>query len=149
MNLLLIGNVGQLYNIVKQLYTRFRNLILYSIIGAMSAGSDFLVFTILIERISIYYLSANIVSTLCGIVMSFTLNRHYNFKVKDNVLFRFVIFLSVGLSGLALSSVILYTMIDIWLQNELLSKFVALIVSVLVQFTLNKCITFREKNRVT
>ena len=67
------------------LFNKFRNLILYGIIGCFTAALDFVVFTILSQYVGIYYLLANCISVLVGITTSFVLNRSYNFKVKDKV----------------------------------------------------------------
>ena len=84
--------------IFKRIYNRFRNLILYGIIGSLSSFLDFCVFTVLTSVVGLYYLLANCISVLVGITTSFLLNRAYNFKVKDKAKKRFVIFLTVGLS---------------------------------------------------
>lgn len=69
--------------VISYIYNKFRNLILYGIIGGISSGLDFLVYFLLVNIVGIHYLIANTCSILIGITTSFTLNRHYNFKVKD------------------------------------------------------------------
>ena len=86
-------------NIIFKLYYKFRNLILYGIIGCFTSGLDFIVFTVLSKYLGIFYLVANCISVLVGISTSFALNRAYNFKVKDKTKQRFAIFLTVGLCG--------------------------------------------------
>ena len=86
---------------------RWRQLILYGIIGSFSAFLDFLVYTALIS-IGLFYIQANCISVLVGIGTSFLLNRHFNFKVKDHTRRRFAIFLTVGLCGLMMSNIILF-----------------------------------------
>ena len=121
---------------------RWRQLILYGIIGSFSAFLDFLVYTALISM-GLFYIQANSISVLVGIGTSFLLNRHFNFKVKDAVLRRFVIFLIIGLAGLMLSNLILYACID-WLDlDKLLSKLLSIVLVALFQYILNKYITFK------
>lgn len=130
---------------IKALIVRFRELILYGIIGSISSGLDFAVFTLL-TKAGIYYVYANICSVLFGIITSFVLNRKYNFKVKDKTARRFAIFLTVGLMGLVLSTVILWLLYTRMGMNELTSKLISIAGVVLVQFLLNKYITFRNKS---
>jgi len=120
-------------------------LILYGIIGSLASGLDFVVFTILSKYIGIYYILANCISVLVGITTSFILNRSFNFKVKDKVGKRFIIFLFVGLCGLGLSNIILYVGVDMLQIGKTSVKFASIILVVLVQFLLNKFITFRVK----
>lgn len=125
------------------LYQRFRNIILYGIIGCCSSSFDFCIYTLLVRLLCIHYLLANCFSVLVGITTSFILNRSYNFKVKDNTGRRFVIFLIIGLCGLMFSNLILYINIDILNWNKLLSKLISIVCVVLLQFLANKYITFR------
>lgn len=130
--------------LIKKLYAKFRNLILYGIIGCFTASLDFAVFTLLSKYAGIHYIVANCISVLVGITTSFILNRSINFKVKDKTGQRFAIFLAVGLFGLLLSNLILYVGIDVLHFDKLLVKLASIVLVVLIQYILNKFITFRE-----
>ena len=130
---------------IKTLFTKFRELILYGIIGCLTSSLDFLVYTALVSWIGLYYIVANCISVLVGISTSFVLNRKYNFKVKDKTGRRFLVFLSVGLCGLAMSNLILYLCIDIMNWNELVAKLASIVLVVFFQFLLNKYVTFKKK----
>lgn len=127
-----------------KLYSRFRNLILYGIIGSCTATLDFLIFTALTQGLNLYYIIANIISCSTGILCSFLLNRKYNFKVTDHTFRRLLIFVAVGITGMLLSSLILHITIEQLQWNELVSKFISIIIVVLFQFLMNKHISFRE-----
>ena len=128
---------------LKNLYCRFRHLILYGIIGSFSSSIDFAIFTLLVQIVGFHYLVANSISILVGITTSFFLNRNYNFKVKDNVKGRFLIFLSVGLCGLMLSNFSLYVFVSTFAMNKLLSKLLSIVLVVFFQFLINKYVTFK------
>lgn len=130
-----------------QLFNKFRHLILYGIIGGFSSGVDFLLYTAFVELVGLNYIIANCISVLAGISISFLLNRKYNFKVEDKTVWRFFIFLSVGLGGLLFSNLILYLCIEYMRLNELLSKLLSIVPVVLLQFILNKCITFKTDKK--
>ena len=129
------------------LFKRFRNLILYGIIGAFCATLDFAIYTLLCHFEILPYLWANVISIHVGIFTSFFLNRHFNFKVKDKTPQRFISFYAVGLTGLGISSLLLYLMVDIALWNELICKLITIVMVALVQFFLNKYVTFRIKTK--
>lgn len=131
--------------IVFALYQRFRNLILYGIIGSFSAGIDFLTFYILTTKLKVYYLYANIVSVFIGIIISFILNARYNFKIEDKVYKRGVIFIFVGLTGLLLSTAILYFFVSIFSLNKDISKLLSVVFVVFIQFLVNKYVTFKKE----
>ncbi len=131
-------------NKIYQLYNRFRNLILYGIIGGFCATLDFGVYSALCYWNIMPYLWANVISIHVGIFTSFILNRSLNFKVKDKPAVRFLSFYVVGLVGLGISELILFLLVTICGWNELVCKLLSIIVVALVQFLLNKYITFKK-----
>lgn len=127
---------------IKDLYFRFRELILYGIIGGSCAALDFGLYTLL--GLWIPYLWANVISVHAGIICSFLLNRQYNFKVKDRPAQRFAFFYLIGLSGLGLSELIIYLLAKKMGWDYILTKLLTVVVVALYQFVLNKFITFRK-----
>ena len=71
---------------IKEVYSRFRNLILYGIIGGFCAALDFGVYSVLCYRDFMPYLWANIISIHIGIFTSFVLNRSFNYLSAVEVL---------------------------------------------------------------
>lgn len=127
---------------IKLLYSKFRELILYGIIGGFCATLDFVVYLLLSKVMPI--LAANIISVHCGIFCSFMLNRQFNFKVKDKTPQRFIMFYIVGLSGLAVSELLIYLLSIRLGMDYRWSKLITVFVAALLQFLLNKFITFKK-----
>ncbi len=132
-----------LITFVRKQYCLYREFVFYAIIGGISALLDFSVFTILC-KLEIPYLIANVISVHCGIICSFTLNRYFNFKVKDKIKRRFLLFYLTAMIGLLLSSSILYFLITCNQWYEIYAKLVALVIVGILQFCLNKFMTFRK-----
>lgn len=122
----------------------FRNLVLYGIIGCIAAGTDSLLFFILTSVAGMYPLHANLISVPVGIMISFLLNRHFNFKVTDHPVKRGLIFFSVGLFGLAISQGILWAGVSMSFE-PIMVKLFSVVVVALIQFVLNKLISFGVK----
>ena len=121
-----------------------RQLVLYGIIGGCSALLDIAVFSLLYSSLSVNEFIANIISIHLGITVSFLLNRKYNFKKTDRILFRAVSFYLTGLFGLALSEGLL------WLGNMLLLavllvKVASVFFVAAVQFIINRYVAFGSK----
>lgn len=129
-------------------YSKFRNLILYGIFGCCSSGLDFLLYTLLVSVLGWHYIVSNCVSVLAGIATSFTLNRNYNFKVKDKTKLRFGIFLSIGVTGMMLSNLILWICISVLGTDKLVSKLLSIVLVVLFQFIANKYVTFKPSQKI-
>lgn len=135
-----------LASFIKTIFVRFHDLILYGIIGCLSSGLDFCVYTFLVRIVGMNYLLANCISVVVGITTSFTLNRKYNFKVTDRTFRRFAIFFTVGICGMLLSNLILYVCIDKLMMDNIVSKLLSIVFVVLIQFLINKFVTFKKIN---
>jgi len=122
---------------------KYRELFLYAIIGSLSAGLDFGVYTILCY-IDLNYIISNIFSVNVGICTSFIFNRSFTFRVKDKTKKRFATFYLIGLFGLLLSTGMLYLLVDFADISKGYSKIVTIIVVAFIQFMLNKFITFKK-----
>ena len=112
----------------------FKQLFLYGIIGAFSSGIDAILFHFLVYRVNVYSIVANIFSVLVGILISFFLNLNFNFKVKDRVFVRFLSFFTVII---ALGEKLYW--------NIFITKIGSIFIVAMVQFILNKLISFRTK----
>lgn len=127
--------------------SKYRQLVLYCIIGTISASFDFLIFSSLIHFTSTNYLYANIVGVLVGITNSFIMNVIFNFKVRDKLIQRFIYFYSVGILGLLLSSILLYMLVAQLNMNTFISKILTIFVAFVIQYNLNKYISFKDNTK--
>ena len=120
-----------------------KQLNLYIIIGLVCVTLDVIVFYFL-NLANLSYIFANFISYSSGTILSFFLNRKFNFKITDKVLKRFLVFFSISLIGLFFSNMLLFIFIEILKINEFHAKSLTLPIIVIIQFTLNKFITFKK-----
>jgi putative flippase GtrA len=132
--------------LIQKIFNKYNQLVIYLIIGGFSAGIDYLFFSILTHSFNMLYLIANIYSIHIGIITSFILNRKFNFKIKDKIMTRFLSFYLIGLFGLIISTGLLFILIEGLSYNKPLAKILSIIVIALIQFSLNKFITFKREN---
>ena len=123
---------------------RFREVILYCLIGCTGATLDFVVYALLISCVGFHYQVANFLSVSFGIVNNFFLNFYFNFKVKSSLLLRLCSFYIIGMLGWGISAGCLWLLIDKVGLNSLLAKLATIGIVTVVQFCLNKCITFKK-----
>lgn len=139
---------------VLKLYHKIRALILYykdkykyfikySLIGVTGVTLDITIFFLLHQKLGMYYQVANIISVSCGITNNFLLNSFLNFKMKDKLFKRFIRFYSVGLFGLGISAGLLYIFVEQLHIIEIIAKLMTIAVVTIIQFNLNKRITFK------
>jgi len=115
----------------------------YAICGAAAVSLDFSVYSGLIWFGAVDYQVANLISTMLGLSLSFTLNRAFTFQVFDAPLRRAAMFFAVGFVGYILASIMLHLLIEQLHMNAFVAKVLALAVAVATQFTLNSLVTFK------
>ena len=122
---------------------------MYCVIGVCGVAIDAGIFFLLLcfpfwER---FYLLANAVSVVCGIINNFLLNAFFNFRKTDNLRQRFLCFFLTGLFGMTLGSVIIYGLVNLSGLNVAFAKLVSIFIVTIVQFLLNYFISFRDISR--
>lgn len=129
-------------NLIKR-----KSFIIYSLVGLSGAGLDYLAFLLMMKFLPFHYLLVNVASTTLGITNNFFLNAHFTFGVKDLLFRRFISFYSIGLLGLAVASALLLFLVDICGLVPELSKLAVIFVVVVLQYNLNKRISFRRNHK--
>ena len=120
--------------------TLFKLLIRYFFIGILAAIIELFTFSLFIKYIN--YVIANSIAYGFGVLSSFTLNRLFNFKIKDKTLIRFGRFLIVNICGLLLSNFILFYFSGVMPYIEL--KILSMPIVIFFQFTMNYFWTFKK-----
>lgn len=133
----------------KLLYsTSFIQLVKYVLIGILGLVVDFGVYTILTHfKMNVEF--ANIISSTCGIINNFFWNSYTNFKVHDRLILRFISYFLVGQITTIFTTISLFIFATKMGFPHLIVKIIATFVATLIQFIINKIITFRKsKNKI-
>ena len=126
----------------------FIQLVKYVLIGVLGLIVDFGVYTIL-THFKMNVEIANIISSTCGIINNFFWNSYANFKVHDRLILRFISYFLVGQITTIFTTISLFIFATKMGLPHLIVKIIATFVATLIQFIINKIITFRKsKNRI-
>ncbi len=126
----------------------FRQLVSYALFGCVCSAVDMLVFLALTTWVGWEPLIANVSSVAVGLTLSFFLNRRYTFHVTDRPARRYVVFICVGLCGMCVQELViavLTTYAAAPFSVSFVAKLVALVTAGLMQFVLNRSVTFRQR----
>lgn len=121
-------------------------LIKYVLIGVVGLVVDlgtYLILTYFNLNVEI----ANIISSTCGIVNNFFWNSYTNFKVRDRMLLRFISYFLVGQITTVFTTVSLFIFATKLGFPHLIVKVVATFVATLIQFVINKAVTFSKSKK--
>ena len=126
-------------------YPIIREMFLYGIIGLTTSTIDGLSFAFL-RKVGVKLFIANFIGINIGITLSFICNTFLNFKQKDHLFKKFLSFFSIGYIGLCISMLIMYVFVERLNFDEIIIKVVSIVVVAMIQFILNKLITYRKKD---
>lgn len=124
----------------------FVQLVKYVLIGVLGLVVDFGIYTIL-THFKMNVEIANIISSTCGIINNFLWNSYTNFKVHDRMILRFISYFIVGQIITVFTTVSLFIFVTKLGYPHLIVKIVATFVATLIQFVINKVVTFRKAKK--
>jgi putative flippase GtrA len=142
----MVYNLADMKRQIIALLSKHRQLVLYGIIGLSGATIDIAFYYIFYHFLKIPPVVASYLSVSMGIVNNFILNTRYNFKVRDHMLRRFGHFYAIGVGGAILSSALIYLFFNIMGLPPFISKVLTIVPVVLLQYFLNKRISFKDRS---
>mgnify|MGYP001218790603 CR=1 FL=1 len=141
-----------------------RELIKYSIVGVIGLVIDMGIYYLLVPKLNVHYpfsylisgllagnmsikmidiLISNTISQTLAVVNNFVVNSYFTFKVTDRKLKRVFTFVSIAIGGMCISSMLLTLFIGVWGLNEMLAKAISIVIVAMIQFVINKFVTFK------
>lgn len=146
-----------------------RELIKYGIVGVIGLCVDMGVFYLLVRKFEVHYpitstiidlleiekspkmmniLISSIIGQSLGVINNFILNSIFTFKVTNKKFRRFLSFAGIATIGMFISSLLLTLFIEVWGMSEMLAKIFAIIIVAMIQFLINKYVTFKQKKEI-
>lgn len=129
---------------IKRLYKKHRNLILYGVIGSSGALLDFVLYALMYKSFDVPPFIASFLSVSLAIANNFLLNNWINFKKSGHILSRFLSFYLTGIGGAILSSLLIVVLYNGIGLDGLVSKLITIPPVVLLQFYINKKVSFSD-----
>ena len=121
-----------------------KQFLLYCLIGFSGVTLDFALYSLLVRTGGLDYQTANAAGYASGTLLSFILNAKFNFRVTDRIALRFASFFTVAFLGWLISAALLQLLIGHWGFDKYVAKFATLVVVVLLQYNLNRLLSFRK-----
>jgi putative flippase GtrA len=126
------------------LFAANRQFALYCLIGASGATLDFTLYSLLAGLGGMHVQLANAIGYASGTLLSFALNARFNFRTRDRIPLRLVSFCTVGALGWLSSAALLHVAIVRLGLDKYLAKAMTIVVVVLLQYNLNRIVSFRK-----
>lgn len=120
-------------------------LVEYGIIGILGFLVDLGIFYF-VQRLEVLPIEVvNIISSSIALIHNYLWNSYVTFKVYDRFWFRLVGYFLVGQITTLFTTICLWIFVTILHQDQYTVKIISMIVAVLLQFLINKKVTFKRK----
>jgi putative flippase GtrA len=129
---------------VKTFLVQKKQFLLYCVIGGCGTLLDFTLYSLLVKFSGLDYQAANAIGYASGTALSFALNARFNFRIADRIALRLACFFGVALLGWLVSAALLHLLVEQFHFDKYLAKLAALGVVVLLQYNLNRRLSFRK-----
>ena len=139
--------IGYMKSLVRFAFIRYpilRNIFLYGVFGVLAFVLDYSVSLGLAKTVMKDVPEvASIIGNIIGFLFTFTTNTFWNFKVKGKFLVRAASYGGITLFGMGISTACIHIFKN--KMNFAILKLIVLIFVSVIQFVLNKFITYNEK----
>ena len=135
---------------IKELYTKYKEIINYLVFGVLSTVVNFVTYYITARFIGIDEVISSGISWFCSVTFAYITNKVFVFESKTNTSREFVkemitFYLSRVLSGALCDVGTFALMVKVLHINDIVSKIVTQVMVVIVNYILSKLVIFKKK----
>ena len=127
----------------------FREFITFGIIGGINTVLSLVIYWICINVFGIYYVIANIIGWIITVAISYVLNNIFTFNNGSSREWSLKAlckaYMSYALTGLIISNLLLVLWVDVLNINENIAPLINLVVTVPINFIINKLWVYKRK----
>ncbi|NLD86677.1 MAG: GtrA family protein [Clostridiales bacterium] len=131
---------------IKTLFVKYREQIMYLIVGFATTAINYIVYFLFVDILDIHYITANIIAWIIAVSFAYFANGRWVYNSTTN---RSVgeagAFIVSRLFSLGMETLILFLMVDLAHINELVSKIIVAVVIVILNY-LTGLLVFKRKN---
>lgn len=128
----------------------FGQFLRYLVTGGLAFVVDFGLFAVCLYAFKWHYLIANLMGLVAGLIINYILSIVWVFvackrTLEKNRGLEFLLFSLVGVAGIGINQLLMYSMVGQFGWNEMLSKVIAAGLVLVWNFSARKFMLFREK----
>lgn len=140
------------FSITEETENEFMLFLKFSLVGVSNTIISYTVYVISVA-FGLYYMIGNALGFILSVLNSFYWNNNYVFKAKNVVRYEKVIkliktFITYGITGIVLSSILLYLWIDILNVSKYIAPILNLLITVPLNYLWNRVWTFKRKDNL-
>lgn len=134
---------------IKELYTKYKSIILYMVFGAGTTVINVASYYIMYDLLAAPNVPSDIVAWVASVLFAFVTNRRYVFEQTDNsnhrLLRDFVSFVGCRAATGVMDVAIMYLAVDLMQWNGLLWKMISNVIVVVLNYIASKYFIFKKE----
>jgi len=136
---------GKVIYVPKEIIVQF---IRFGIVGLSNTAISYIIYSVLVY-VGLHYLVASIIAFIISVLNSFLWNNKYVFRKGDeqkrNIIHSLIkTYISYAFTGLVIQNLLLFVFIDIFYLSKYIAPFFGLLITVPLNFFLNKLWAFKS-----
>ncbi|MCR5624358.1 MAG: GtrA family protein [Lachnospiraceae bacterium] len=138
---------------IKELYTKYREIIVYLIVGVLTTIVNWVVYficvrTFLDPKNPIQLQIAVLIAWVAGVLFAYVTNRKYVFQSRNpEILKEFTSFVLSRVATYLMEVFLMWLLVTIMGMNDLIAKIIANVVVIVGNYIFSKLLVFRNKDK--
>ena len=134
---------------LKKMFIKYREIIVYLIVGGMTTVVSFLSYFLFSYICSINYLVSNFLSWVCAVAFAYITNKIWVFQ-NHNFHFSYIkkeciSFVGSRVATLLIDMIIMFAMVSLLHTNDLIAKVVVQVVVTILNYLFSKFFVFKNE----
>ena len=135
-------------NKIKELFKKYREIIMYIIIGVCTTLVNLITYTIMYKYLNIDINVSNVVSIISAIIFAYFTNRIFVFESKNNTIQEITaeirIFISARIVTMIIEVVGVYVLVVMNHNDEFIGKLKVQVIVLVLNYIMSKFIVFKK-----
>ncbi len=132
---------------IRRLWEKYREIITYVIVGGMTTVVSLGIYYLYLFVFKVDYRASNVISWIFAVLFAFVANRKYVFRSDGKVFVELALFFGARLFSLAVEEGSLVLLVEVIGIGEGISKIIAQVVVLILNYVLSKLVVFRKKKK--
>lgn len=137
---------------LKRLFLKYRQLLLYTLFGGLTTVIDLAVYYILYNLFSVHYLVAQTISWIAAVLFAYVTNKRYVFVSRARgmtMLAELAKFISGRLFSFGVQTVCLAVLVELAHWNENVVRLPVLVIVTILNYVVSRVFVFEKKQDST
>jgi putative flippase GtrA len=133
-----------LKTLVAYIKNNFGLVLRYAVSGFSGVVANLIVFTLLVEWLAVWYISAALIGFVAAYLVTFSLHKWWTFDATtpDRTAFQSVLYLASALGTLVINTALLYVFVELFAITPVVAQFISLGISAVLSFVFTSQVTF-------